>query len=268
MQEIIGPGGAGEPFAETHKHGLRRTAILHLLPGVPSLIGYAFFAAIVGTMGLPNVFALYLTIPLIEVPVTWFIMIQATKAEGRPITLAGLFPNWRPVRWWMYGVIGVPLLIFSLVMIGGVTPRLSAVIQSSLFTWVPEWFALEMDPMGLLDTPMGVRYLMAILGFFGVAIVGGFTQEVYFRGFLLPRMADGIGVWAPALNALLFAVFHLASPWSWPGFFLMVLPWAYVVYWTRSVKLGLFAHMGMLLLSAIGMSMLLLGLIDASAFAP
>ena len=94
----------------------------------------------------------------------------------------------------------------------------------------------------------------------GMVLLGGFTQELYSRGFLLPRMAH-MGKIAPAYNALLFAVFHLIAPWNWLGFFLMTLPWAYMVWWRRSSKIGLFIHVGMLALQWVGMTMVLFGVV-------
>ena len=45
----------------------------------------------------------------------------------------------------------------------------------------------------------------------------------------------------------------------------MVLPWAYLVWWKRSVKLGLFVHVGMLVLQWLGMTMMMFGLVPVPA---
>jgi len=106
--------------------------------------------------------------------------------------------------------------------------------------------------------------LLALWGLMLVAmvLVGGFTQELYARGFLLPR-TEHLGKWAPAYNALMFAIFHLIAPWDWPAFFLMTIPWAYLVWWRRSVRIGLFIHVGMLTLQWLGLTLLVLGLAPA-----
>jgi hypothetical protein len=81
---------------------------------------------------------------------------------------------------------------------------------------------------------------------------------------LLPR-TQHMGRWAPAYNALLFAMLHTAAPWAWPGFFLMTLPWSYLVWWRRSVKIGLFIHIGMLALQWLGMTMVIFGFVEMPA---
>jgi hypothetical protein len=70
-----------------------------------------------------------------------------------------------------------------------------------------------------------------------------------------------MGNWAPAYNALLFSVFHLIAPWNWAGFFLMTLPWAYLVWWRRSIRIGLFVHIGMLTIQWIGLTLMVFGMV-------
>jgi hypothetical protein len=89
--------------------------------------------------------------------------------------------------------------------------------------------------------------------------VGGVTQELYHRGFLLPRAAY-LGQVAVPMNAALFAVAHLGAPWAWPFFFLGSVFWAWAVYRWRSIQLGLAGHIGMLGLGWIMMTAMLLGL--------
>ncbi len=66
-------------------------------------------------------------------------------------------------------------------------------------------------------------------------------EEMYFRGFLLPRMSY-LGVLAPAANALLFAVAHYWQPYNWPLIFLLVLVNAYVVWWRRNIYIATLLH--------------------------
>src|SRR5205823_5289596 len=66
-------------------------------------------------------------------------------------------------------------------------------------------------------------------------------EEVYFRGFLLPRMRY-LGALAPAINALLFAVQHFWQPYNWALILLLNLPLAYVVWWKRNIYIGMLLH--------------------------
>ena len=241
----------------------RKAAALQLAPGIASLPAYAIIASIMATNGIPNIFALALTILLVEVPVSWAIITrQVRKETGAHFSIKQAFPWVAPIPWWQYLLIGVPMIAFSMVMVAGVGPMTQSFLLNSVFSWVPEWFVMRPDPM--MFTGMSREMLLALLGFMLVAmvLVGGFTQELYSRGFLLPRMAH-LGIWAPAYNALLFAAFHMIAPWDWGAFFLMVLPWAYLVWWRRSVKIGLFIHVGMLTLQLLGMTLIAFGVVTA-----
>lgn len=59
------------------------------------------------------------------------------------------------------------------------------------------------------------------------------VEELYFRGFLLPRIPGG-SHWAPLLNASLFSLYHFWLPWDFFGR-LVALPVAYVVQWKRGL---------------------------------
>ena len=102
-------------------------------------------------------------------------------------------------------------------MIVAVGPKISGVLLDSAFTWVPDWFVMRPDPSMFAELSRGM--LLALWGLMLVAmvLVGGFTQELYARGFLLPR-TEHLGKWAPAYNALMFAIFHLIAPWDWPAY--------------------------------------------------
>ena len=77
----------------------------------------------------------------------------------------------------------------------------------------------------------------------GTVIVAPLAEEMYFRGFLLPRMPERLGRLGPAAHAALFALYHLWTPWLAPTRFFAILPLAYVVARTRSVRVAVIAHM-------------------------
>ncbi len=81
-------------------------------------------------------------------------------------------------------------------------------------------------------------YSLALVAYGGASAM----QTLYFRGFLMPRMSY-MGWWAPVANTLLFVIFHLASPWFWPQFFIFTLIWGLVTYATRNVWPAVIGHL-------------------------
>ena len=72
-------------------------------------------------------------------------------------------------------------------------------------------------------------------------LLGPIVEELYFRGFLLPRM-ERFGRWAPLVNVSLFSIYHFWSPWQIVARVLGLGPTVYAVQRTRSVYLGMVVH--------------------------
>ena len=84
------------------------------------------------------------------------------------------------------------------------------------------------------------------------SIAAPIVEELYFRGYLLPRI-DRFGAWAPLLNLVLFALFHLWTIWLTPVRVVALLPMVYLVWFKRSLYIGIIVH---LLLNLVGDSLL------------
>jgi membrane protease YdiL (CAAX protease family) len=57
---------------------------------------------------------------------------------------------------------------------------------------------------------------MIVLQVVSSGLVAPVVEELYFRGYLLPRI-DRLGIWAPLIGALLFASQHVWTPLQDPG---------------------------------------------------
>lgn len=260
-----GPTHTGETQSDSGSLTAKQAALLQLAPGVLSLPFFALVASVLAAKGIPNIFALSLTILLVEVPVAWAIIVRYTRREsaGR-FSFAQAFPWRASIPWWQYLLVGLPVILFSMFVIVGIGPRIEAGLLSNVFDWVPAWFVLRPDPTLFAGMSRGVLIAFLTFMFISMIVVGGFTQELFARGFLLPRTAH-MGTKAPVFNALMFAIFHMIAPWSWATFFIMTLPWAYLVWWKRSVKIGIFIHVGMLALQWLAMTLFALGVIAPPA---
>lgn len=251
---------AAAPASRSRELSPGQAAILQLLPGLALLPAYAILSWIMAGRGIPAILALMISILVVEVPVSWIIMIRRVRQEtGGSFSLEAAFPWMEKVPWWAYLFLGLPAILFSMILMGGAARLLGGLLREAVFPWVPAWFVMDPDPAMFSGLPRGLVMAVWALGLPALVLAGGTTQELLSRGFLLPRTAHW-GGWAPAFNALLFTVFHLIAPWSWPGFFVSMLPWAYLVWWRRSVKIGLFIHVGMLALQWLGMTLLAFGL--------
>ena len=186
------------------KHSTARSVILHLLPGI--LLGCFFLLARqpVVNMGYPSIVALILAFALILIPVELgYLFYQGKKMTGR-LSLQGVISYRNSIPWWQY--LAWSFVIF--ISVGAIFTLLKPVdafLQERLFSRMP----------GInngLDGNYSRKTLIVTysLVFIFVAILAPLVEELYFRGYLLPRMK---GKYATLLHSFLFAVQHVLEPW-------------------------------------------------------
>jgi membrane protease YdiL (CAAX protease family) len=125
-------------------------------------------------------------------------------------------------------------------------------LKTNLFSWIPDWFNLTRGSAER-NAP-SIEITMWILGFIFVSIIGPLTEELYFRGYLLPRLTK-LGKWAPLVNVTLFIIYHFWQPQYLVTMIIAMLPLVYIVWWKKNVYLGVGVHC---FLNIFGMAMDLL----------
>lgn len=83
-------------------------------------------------------------------------------------------------------------------------------------------------------------------------LLGPFVEELYFRGFLLPRM-ERLGKLAPVVNTVLFSLYHFFTPWENITRILAILPFVSVVYYKKNIRIGMVVHLSLNTFSMIAM---------------
>ena len=121
------------------------------------------------------------------------------------------------------------------------------------FIIFPDWF--RMDKIDFSE----IKYLRTsiILYFLLNGFIVPFIEEIYFRGYLLPRM-DRFGKASPIINVLIFSIYHFFSPFELITRIVALTPYTYSVWKNRDIKIGILVHCLMNILGGIGLIMLLL----------
>ena len=208
---------------------------LHLLPGIPILFLILLFANPVWGFGLDFSVSLYLAIAIGLIPVQLGIIYFYAKKEGIKFKEAIGFKTKMPFLKTIIWV--VPLLAFAVAVLV-IVPNLEKPLWF-MFDWVPKWFRLS-EATGPADNS-SMASLISISGLLLSCIFGPFAEEIYFRGFLLPRMRN-FGKWAPLINAVLFSLYHFFSPWENLTRILFLLPLVYAVWFKKNIRIGLWTH--------------------------
>ena len=182
-------------------------------------------------------------IMLITVPFTLFFfelgyLYYLGKKKNGKLSLQGVVLYRKKMPWWQYILFGLPIVAWMMfVVIAGW--EINEFLRKIFFSWIPDWYYLSRGSIEQ-NTP-AVEITMVVLSLLLFGIIGPIVEELYFRGYLLPRLSK-FGKWAPLLNVVLFILYHF-----WQLHFLglsiiALLPMVYIVWWKRNVYLGIIVH--------------------------
>jgi len=228
---------ASSVAAAPAQHTLAQSIVLHLLPGI--LIAVVFFssAPLAQQWQLPPFMAQCFADLVVLVPgVLGLLFYQGYRTNGR-FSLDGVVLYRERLPWWQF----VGLVPLILVAAGGLTVLLAPLgtgIFTRFFAWLPATFLMNTDLHAYSRSTLISSYLVYFLM---IVLIAPMLEELYFRGYLLPRLAR-YGIWAPAITSVLFALYHVWTPWLAIGRMLSVLPLVMVVQWKRNIYLGMAAH--------------------------
>lgn len=219
-------------------HTCLESLLYHLVPGLLIGAGYALLAPLVQRAGYPSVMALILTAIFILVPLELGVLLWQGKRRTGKLTLMGVVRYKQPLPWHQY-LLWVPVIFVAsgliIMLLNPVSEALAA-----WFDWLPESMRLGMGLSGEFTRAKLVQTYA--LHFVFIIFVAPTVEEWYFRGFLLPRMPESLGWSGPLVHSLLFALYHLWSPWMVLARTLGLLPLIYVVRWKKNIGLGMVAH--------------------------
>jgi hypothetical protein len=202
------------------RHSLRRTIALHLAPGL--LLAFVFWlaAAVVNRAGGSSYLALLLCIPLVLAPVEVGILIAERRRTG--VSWRHLVAPLRSARVSIPETLLSGLALYVVAMIATLPVALTRqVILRAAEQRLPSWAIFDALPAGISPKTLWLGLLLS-------GVVAPIVEELYFRGFLLPRIPAPKAC-APAVNAALFSIYHFYSPWNYGPIFAASLPLAYYV---------------------------------------
>ena len=196
--------------------------------------------------------------PLLAVGMLGFLYYQGKQLTGK-LTLQGvvLYCD-HTLPWWKVIGLAIPLFTWIAFVWFVCKPPLNEFFITHLFSWMPGYL---FDAHFLNNLGEYSRSTLVALGIlFTLSIsFGGAVEELYFRGYLLPRM-EFLGGWAPFVNTLLFSLYHFWSPWENVVRLLGITPWIYTVWRTRNIYISLLVHFVINAFSGVSLLTLILKL--------
>jgi hypothetical protein len=225
---------------EIKKQRAIESIILHIVPGVLIALFMFSFGFVFRKYNLPALLFLQLSIFVVLLP--WIIIIfRIYKNREFKKSIKDLIPYNEKSKWYEYLLFSIIMLVFAGVIMVIMSKTFQPLIKNNLFNWMPSW----MDVTDINNNPQNYSPNMLIfVWFFGIlttGIIAPVLEEVYFRGFLLPRINSGI-IGMILVEAVLFSLYHVFSLWMVPGRVIAIIPFIYLVIKKKNIKIAIFGH--------------------------
>jgi membrane protease YdiL (CAAX protease family) len=216
-----------------------RLVLQHLLPGAILVALFALLAPLAQRAGIPT-FAVILALEVFFLaPFVWWKLARVARAEtgsGNPLAALGFAgpPRWASYLWL------VPLGLVAAIAGFELLRPVDEALKAAMAPWLPDWHYLK----DLGRHPPEALIALFAVAIFADGIVGPVAEELYFRGYLLPRMQH-LRAWAPLLNGALFALYHFWQPMNYPSLLVASLVLAGLGWWRRDYRVPLLVHCAM-----------------------
>lgn len=219
---------------QSEQHSVGQSILLHLLPGLLITAGYFALIGPLQRAGYPSIMALTVAAIFLLIPVQLgYLLVQGKRLNGR-YGLRGVISYRQKLPFKQY-LLWVPVLFVAAGLIFTLFKPVNLFLQERVFAaWPILQSGLE---GGFAKGPLIVTYVLVAIF---VTVIGPTVEELYFRGYLLPRMGYA-GKWAPLLHSFLFALYHFFTPWMIVTRTLAMLPMIYAVQ-RKNITLSIIVH--------------------------
>jgi membrane protease YdiL (CAAX protease family) len=190
--------------------------------------------------------------------------------EGYRLTPGALRDRirWRwPKGWKAWAVVIIVFVLgMSLSMVMGPVNRALASVPGFV---PPAWWGAANNPTvkvnsaadAFPDVNLRGNYWFVLLTIVIGLVFNIFGEEIYYRGYLLPRMRGAFGKWDWVANGVLFTLKHIYQRWLFPGILVGGLSFAFAAGPLGSLPLAMVYHwVGNFLFQVVFLVMAALGL--------
>jgi uncharacterized protein len=226
------------PSAESEEQlPLPRVLLLHLAPGMGIVLIIWLITPWLIHRGLPTELGFLLGVVFFSLPLELGYLLYLGKKRNGVFSLRGIVLYTHRMPLWQYAALFLPFLIYGLGVQALYSPVETGLIKH-LFGWMPVYMLQLPSPLRSLTA---ITLTTALLTLALDGIISPIVEELYFRGYLLPRLSHW-GWFAPLINAFLFTLQHFWQPYNYLLIFLLVLPEVLIVRWKRNIRFSMLIH--------------------------
>ncbi|WP_454199257.1 CPBP family intramembrane glutamic endopeptidase [Nocardia sp. Marseille-Q1738] len=227
------------------RHSLPLSVLLHLVPGVLIVATYLLIAEpFVDAIGYPAFLGWAIALCLVLIPVLLGLLWLGLRRNGRFSMHGVLYYIGKPVPRGKLVAMVIGLIAWMMVLGFALAPLNN--FCKGFFTWLPYANTGGSGNNTYLDLhgyshSMLLTTMVICLPLTGISLP--LIEELYFRGFLLPRISH-LGGWAPVCNTVLFALYHLWSPWVFVSRVIFTFPGYWFAWRHKDIRLSIGMHVG------------------------
>lgn len=223
---------------ECKKQSMPISIMLHLVPGMINAVAYFLFVPIVTYYGFPNTVANYLMVLITLIPMQLGILFVTAHRKQGTYNFLKLIPWLKKSRLKEY-LIFIPIMAIWAIIISAVLSPLETRLLNNVFAFIPS--NMVIDTYDASEISRNMIIFMVISGLITNGLLAPIMEEIYFRGYLLPRI-DASKKKAVVLNAVLFSLYHFFTPWAFFSRVLMMIPLYWWVAKKENIRFSIIAH--------------------------
>jgi membrane protease YdiL (CAAX protease family) len=224
---------------EIKKHTAIQTILFHLVPGIMQYLVFIFLLIPLSlSLGFSSKFGDQLVVFFAMAPIQFGILLFMAKKTTGTYQITKLMPYKEKSKITEYILFMAIILVWALIVDAIISP-LEIRLRDGLFSFIPDSIAIKnaYSPFFTKDKII----ITACLALLTNGIMAPVTEELYFRGFLLPRINLSPAK-AVIVNSVLFSLYHFFSPWCFFSRVLMTLPIYYWVMRKKNIRFSIMAH--------------------------
>lgn len=223
---------------------LKKLLINHFYVGIIFTLFYIWVSPKVIATGYPGLAVLLLAEILVLSPLVYGHLIWVSRKKGYGMAIGKLVPYQEKIgvkRFLLWAIGGIILCLTIYIPLY----PLGLFFRESVFSWLPEWY---FNPsFGTNDTSLLAK--LFLIGILIDGLIGPIAEELFFRGYLLPRMAY-LKKWAPILNGVFFGIYHFWQPHNLIASICVGIIFSYAVWKTKNIYVGIAIHCGLNILGS------------------
>ncbi len=218
----------------------------HFYMGIIVTLVYVLVAPHLLGMGYPGFGALLFVELFVLTPLVLSHLFVRVQKSAAPRSLRNVIGyreriGWRRfTAWYVIGLVAIVASYVPLYPVG-------LFVRDSFFAWLPEWY---FNP-GYGVTDLDLLAKLFLVGILVDGLIAPVMEELFFRGYLLPRM-EYLKGWAPVINGAFFGLYHFWQPHNLIALVVVGILLSYVVWKTKNVYLGIALHCTINILGAVG----------------